>query len=262
MDRYIRHRPQGGLDEPAFSRFPTWMWRNEEVEGFVEWLRRHNGTIPDAHNRVGFYGLDLYNLRSSIAAVLDYLDRADPETARLARDRYGCLSPWQRDPAAYGEAALGAGFKACEKAVVEMLQELLKKRLSYLERDGEEWLDVQQNARLIAAAEEYYRTLYYGSTSSWNLRDRQCSRRFRRSCAARTKRQGGGLGAQLTYRQRLGDGDGPVWRVERRPTLPRGLRSDAALIGFGTDQGDGRGGVGLGRADGDQAGPPIPCGKL
>ena len=33
VDRYIRHRPQGGMDEPAFSRFPTWMWRNEEVRG-------------------------------------------------------------------------------------------------------------------------------------------------------------------------------------------------------------------------------------
>ena len=98
VDRFIRHRPQDGMDEPAFSRFPTWMWRNEEVEGFVGELRRHNEGIPDARDRVGFYGLDLYNLRSSIAAVLNYLDRVDPETARLARERYGCLSPWQRDP--------------------------------------------------------------------------------------------------------------------------------------------------------------------
>src|SRR3954469_6128681 len=185
VDRYIGHRPQIGLDEPAFSRFPTWMWRNEEVEGFVEWLRRHNGTIPDAHDRVGFYGLDLYNLRSSIAAVLDYLDRVDPDTARLARERYGCLSPWQSDPTSYGEAALSAGSKACEKAVVEMLHELLKNRLSYLKQDVEEWLDVQQNARLIAAAEEYYRTLYYGSTNSWNLRDRHMFETLQAVMAAR-----------------------------------------------------------------------------
>ena len=110
---------------------------------------------------MGFYGLDLYNLRSSIAAVLDYLDRVDRETARLARERYGCLCPGNAIRPLM-EKPHSAGFKACEKAVLEMLQELLKKRLSYLKQDGEEWLDVQQNARLIAAAEEYYRTLYYG----------------------------------------------------------------------------------------------------
>jgi protein-L-isoaspartate(D-aspartate) O-methyltransferase len=238
VDRYIRHRPQGGLDEPAFSRFPTWMWRNEEVQGFVEWLHRHNGTIPDAHDRVGFYGLDLYNLRSSIAAVLEYLDRVDPETARLARDRYGCLSPWQRDPTAYGEAALGAGFKACEKAVVEMLQELLKNRLSYLKRDGEEWLDVQQNARLIAAAEEYYRTLYYGSTSSWNLRDRHMFETLQAILAAR-----GPKAKAVVWAHNSHIGNASATEMGRYGELNIGqlcrkaFSSDVELVGFGTDRG-------------------------
>jgi protein-L-isoaspartate(D-aspartate) O-methyltransferase len=238
VDRYIRHRRQIGLDEPAFSRFPTWMWRNEEVEGFVEWLRRHNGTIPNAHERVGFYGLDLYNLRSSIAAVLDYLDRVDPETARLARERYGCLSPWQRDPTAYGEAALGPGFKACEKAVLEMLQELLKNRLSYLKQDGEEWLDVQQNARLIAAAEEYYRTLYYGSTNSWNLRDRHMFETLQAILTAR-----GPKAKAVVWAHNSHIGNASATEMGRYGELNIGqlcreaFGSDAALVGFGTDRG-------------------------
>jgi protein-L-isoaspartate(D-aspartate) O-methyltransferase len=238
VDRYIGHRPQVGLDEPAFSRFPTWMWRNEEVEGFVEWLRRHNATIPDGQDRVGFYGLDLYSLRSSVAAVLDYLDRHDPEAARLARERYGCLSPWQRDPASYGEAALSAGFKACEKAVLEMLRELLKKRLSYLKQDGADWLDVQQNARLIAAAEEYYRTLYYGSTNSWNLRDRHMFETLQAVMAAR-----GPQAKAVVWAHNSHLGNAAATEVGRYGELNVGQLCreaygvDVALVGFSTDRG-------------------------
>jgi protein-L-isoaspartate(D-aspartate) O-methyltransferase len=238
VDRFIRHRPQDGMDEPAFSRFPTWMWRNEEVEGFVGGLRRHNEGIADAQDRVGFYGLDLYNLRSSIAAVLNYLDRVDPETARLARERYGCLSPWQRDPTAYGEAALGAGFKACEKAVVGMLQDLLKNRLSYLHRDGAEWLDVQQNARLIAAAEEYYRTLYYGAANSWNLRDRHMFETLQAILEAR-----GPQAKAVVWAHNSHIGNASATEMGRYGELNIGqlcreaFGSQAALVGFGTDRG-------------------------
>lgn len=238
VDRFIRHRPPGSPDEPAFSCFPTWMWRNVEVEGFIDWLRRHNGTIPDRQDRVGFYGLDLYNLRSSIAAVLEYLDRIDPETAGMARERYGCLSPWQRDPTSYGEAALEAGFKACEKAVVGVLQDLLKKRLAYLNQDEAEWLDVQQNARLIAAAEEYYRTLYYGSTSSWNLRDRHMFETLQSILAARGPRSKAVVWAHNSH-----IGDASATEMGRYGELNIGqlcreaFGEDVALVGFGTDRG-------------------------
>jgi protein-L-isoaspartate(D-aspartate) O-methyltransferase len=238
VDRFIRHRPPHSPDEPAFSRFPTWMWRNVEVEGFVEWLRRHNGTIPSRQDRVGFYGLDLYNLRSSIAAVLEYLDRVDPETARLARERYGCLSPWQRDPTSYGEAALEAGFEACEKAVVGVLQDLLKKRLADLNHDEAEWLDVQQNARLVAAAEEYYRTLYSGSTSSWNLRDRHMFETLQSILAARGPRSKAVVWAHNSH-----IGDASATEMGRYGELNIGqlcreaFGADVALVGFGTDRG-------------------------
>jgi protein-L-isoaspartate(D-aspartate) O-methyltransferase len=55
--------------------------------------------------------------------------------------------------------------------VVRTLTELLAKRKTYSERDGERFLDAEQNARLIANAERYYRIMYYGSRASWNLRD-------------------------------------------------------------------------------------------
>src|SRR4051794_8755898 len=107
VDRYVRHRSSRAPQEPPFQRFPTWMWRNTDVDAFVGWLRRHNETV-NAKRRTGFYGLDLYNLSGSIAAVLDYLNAIDPAAAAVARERYGCLTPWQKDPATYGRALLSS----------------------------------------------------------------------------------------------------------------------------------------------------------
>jgi erythromycin esterase-like protein len=85
------------------------MWRNTDVEAFLLWLRRHNTARP-MEQRAGFYGLDLYNLSASMRAVIDYLERIDPEMAKVARRRYGCLTPWQESPQTYGREALYAGY--------------------------------------------------------------------------------------------------------------------------------------------------------
>ena len=170
VDHYVRHLEYPPSEWTAFARFPTWMWRNEEVRTFVEWLRSHNAALNPA-KRVAFHGLDLYSLYDSIRAVLKYLDEVDPATARAARERYGCLTPWQSDPATYGHAALTGAYPTCESEVAVVLLDLMHKRRAYVERDGERFMDAVQNARLIANAEQYYRIMYYGSRASWNLRD-------------------------------------------------------------------------------------------
>jgi protein-L-isoaspartate(D-aspartate) O-methyltransferase len=170
IDHYVRHLEFPASEWTAFARFPRWMWRNAEVRNFVDWLRARNAAYTLAQ-RTAFYGLDLYSLYTSITEVLRYLDRVDPEAARLARQRYGCLTPWQNDPAAYGQAALSAGYRTCEKNVIEMLRDIHKKQDLYMISDGEKYNDVINNARLIASAERYYRIMYYGSRASWNLRD-------------------------------------------------------------------------------------------
>jgi len=170
VDHYVRHFQYPPSEWTAFARFPTWMWRNTEVRDFVSWLRKHNGTVEKS-KRVAFHGLDLYSLYDSIRSVLNYLDEVDPQSASVARERYGCLTPWQRDPATYGHAALTGSYPTCEADVVRALTDLLAKRRAYAEHDGERFLDAEQNARLIANAERYYRIMYYGSRASWNLRD-------------------------------------------------------------------------------------------
>ncbi|MFX0541460.1 erythromycin esterase family protein [Roseovarius sp. S4756] len=170
IDRHIRQKPYEAMSGTPFARFPTWMWRNKEFDSFMHFLAQHNRARP-MEDRVAFYGLDLYNMNASMAAVLSYLDKTDDQAAALARERYACLAPWARTPAAYGRAALTQGFSLCEKAVTQILVDLLKKQLEYNSKDGDRFFDAAQNARLVANAERYYRVMYHGSALSWNLRD-------------------------------------------------------------------------------------------
>jgi len=170
IDRFIRHRPRREGEEAAFQRFPTWMWRNAEVDDFVRWLHQWNEGRAEGE-QAGFYGLDLYNLSGSMRAVIDYLKDVDPEASEIARARYACLQPYSRNPAAYGAIALSEGYARCEKQVLAMLRDLQANRMEYSYNDGMEWLDAAANARLVANAEAYYRAMYHGSAESWNLRD-------------------------------------------------------------------------------------------
>ena len=170
IDRYVRHRPWREGEMMAFDRFPTWMWRNREFDGFIRWLHDHNANR--AYERMtGFYGLDLYNLGASMRAVVDFLEREDPELARVAHRRYGCLEPWAEEPQLYGRNAMMEGYGRCEVGVLEMLKDLLQKQVDCLAPDCDEWLDAAANARLVKDAEAYYRVMYQGSAASWNLRD-------------------------------------------------------------------------------------------
>ncbi|OTB01748.1 hypothetical protein M426DRAFT_265688 [Hypoxylon sp. CI-4A] len=187
VDRYVRQRPgpakQASVEpakmaeiagrEQAFMRFPTWMWRNTEVHDFIEWLRDYN-LNQDTHktDSIGFYGLDLFSLGESMRAVIDYLQSIDEEMADVARDRYGGLMSWG-DPKEYGLEALVSAFRGYEEEVVDMLQDLLSKRLEYSAEfwDSEEFHSGEQNARLVKSAEQYFKTMFYGRRESWNLRE-------------------------------------------------------------------------------------------
>jgi erythromycin esterase-like protein len=170
IDRYVRHRPWREGELTAFERFPTWMWRNTDVDAFIRWLRSHNEQRP-YEGMCGFYGLDLYNLSGSMRAVIDFLEQQDPELARLAHKRYGCLEPWAEEPQLYGRNALLEGYARCEVGALQMLRDLLQRQVDCFAPECDEWLDAAANARLVKNAEAYYRVMYHGSAESWNLRD-------------------------------------------------------------------------------------------
>jgi erythromycin esterase-like protein len=181
VNRFVRgaediEDAQAALDH--FERFPAWMWRNADVLDFVGWLRARNDEEPP-ERRVGFYGLDLYSLHESIAVVLQYLDRVDPAAAERARHRYECFDWVGGDAQTYGYAVTLGRAESCEDEVVTQLTELRRRGKAYLSRDGrparEDLFEAEQNARLVANAEEYYRAMFRGNVVSWNLRDQHMS---------------------------------------------------------------------------------------
>ena len=179
VHRYVRGASNDRRANEAlsgFRRFPTWMWRNTVVVEFVDWLREFNQHVDPKKALAGFYGMDLYSLHASIDAVLSYLQKVDPDAARRARLRYACFDHFSREPQEYGYAATVSATESCESAVVEQLTEMQRKAADFLSRDGavatEELFFAEQNARLVKNAEQYYRSMFRGRASSWNLRDR------------------------------------------------------------------------------------------
>jgi erythromycin esterase-like protein len=179
INRYVRgaediHNAQSALAE--FVRFPSWMWRNEVMVEFVDWLRQHNARISSPSARIGFYGLDLYSLQASIQAVIQYLEKIDPPAAERARLYYGCFDHLAEEPQQYGYASSIGLTEPCEQDVVQQLINLRRRSYDYIKRDGfvmeEEYFCAEQNAKVVVGAEEYYRTMFKGRVSSWNLRDR------------------------------------------------------------------------------------------
>lgn len=238
INHYVRDLQGLPGEWSAFSRFPSWMWRNQEVQTFVDWLYQHNQQIADPDKRIGFYGLDLYSLYTSIDAVLDYLDQVDPEAAKVARERYGCLTPYQADPATYARAALSKRFEECEEGVVAMLSDLLKRRLEYSTSDGDRFMDAVQNARLIASAERYYRSMYSGYSASWNLRDQHM---FETLEALLAHHGGESKAIVWEHNSHIGDASATDMVVRGQLNVGQLCREEfgdrAFLVGFGTHTG-------------------------
>ena len=239
VHRYVMNQgddadARGALGD--FKRFPAWMWRNTVVVDFVEWLK---GT------GAGFYGIDLYSLYASIEAVLEYLGRVDPDAAARARSRYACFEHFGEDPQKYGYASTSGMAESCEDDVVKQLLELRARAADYARRDGqaaqEEFFFAEQNARLARNAERYYRSMFRGRVSSWNLRDEHMTETIEELVRHLRKRVDKPKVVVWAHNSHLGDARATEmgWQGELNvgQLVRERFRNDAYLIGFSTYDG-------------------------
>lgn len=250
-DAYRVHRYVCGADvdgdaEEAlrdFRRFPSWMWRNSAVVDLVGWLRDHNDRRPGGAPPAGFYGLDLYSLHASMAAVVAHLERVDPAAATRARQRYACLEPFAGDRGPeYGRAVLHGVSEPCRRAVIEELVELRREAGRRLALDGvvaeEDEFCAEQNATVVAQAEEYYRTMFGDRAGSWNLRDRHMADTLDRLVAHLGRH--GAPAKIVVWAHNSHVGDARATEAARRGELTLGQlarerhAADAVLVGFTT----------------------------
>ena len=173
VNRYVKDLRDAGRDAQsvlhAFERWPTWMWANREIVSLVDWLHRHNGSLPEPR-KVGFYGLDVYSLWDSMRAVMEYLTRLDPSLATAARRAYNCFEPFAEDVQEYARATALVPT-SCEDEAVAVLRALRSNAASFREDGREGYFDAEQNALVARNAERYYRTMVRGGPASWNVRD-------------------------------------------------------------------------------------------
>ncbi len=243
VTRYVRGARDDADAEEAlggFRRFPTWMWRNAEILDFVGWLRSHNDRRGLADG-VGFYGLDLYSRDASVAEVIAYLEKVDPVAAEEARGRYACFEQFGGEQT-YGRAVSFGISESCRRGVVAQLTELQRHSDEYLRRDGLAAEDEQfyaiQNARLVASAEEYYRSMFGEAASSWNLRDRHMADTLDRLDRHLTRH--GERARIVVWEHNSHIGDARMTEMSRRGELNVGQLvrerrvDDVVLVGFTT----------------------------
>lgn len=173
ISQWVRGRADAALDAREvlrrFERWPTWMWANDDVADFLDWLRDWN-LARGEQDRVGFYGLDVYSLWDSLRLIMDWLDENAPEALEAATRAWQCFQPYGQDPHRYARRA-GLVPQSCEGEVVSLLVEVVR-RAADRPADGDSALDVTQNAAIAVEAERYYRVMIRGDRESWNIRDR------------------------------------------------------------------------------------------
>ena len=252
VNRYVRGT--GGDQSPeealrGFQRFPAWMWRNTVVRDFVGWLRWHNGRCTaDGRRQTGFYGLDLYSLHRSMDEVIGYLEQVDPAAAARARARYACFDHSDgEDGQAYGYAAAFGAGPNCERQAVEQLIELQRNTAEYLRHDGEpaedELFYAQQNAVTVRNAEAYYRGMFRGRVTSWNMRDAHMAQTLT-ALLGHLDRHGGPEPAKVVvwaHNSHVGDARATEVSADGQLTIGQLAREqfgeDCRLIGFSTYRG-------------------------
>ncbi|MGZ8801630.1 MAG: erythromycin esterase family protein, partial [Mycobacterium sp.] len=252
VNRYVRGLGNDGSATEAlsgFERFPAWMWRNTVVRDFVDWVHGHNQHRRESGGRqTGFYGLDLYSLHRSMQEVIGYLENVDALAAARARDRYACFDHTSADDGqAYGfAAAFGAGL-SCERQAVDQLVEMQRDALHYARQDGllaeDEVFYAQQNAQTVRNAEVYYRAMFGGRVTSWNLRDQHMAQTLH-ALLAHQDRHGESEPARIVvwaHNSHVGDARATEVGTDGQLTLGQLVRErygeDSRLIGFTTYSG-------------------------
>ena len=248
VNRYVQGAPDDADAVDAlggFERFPQWMWRNADVLDFVGWMRSHNDRQGAAGRKVGFYGLDLYSLHASMEAVVAYLDKTDPPAAQRARKHYACFDHFEGHVQSYGLAA-GLGLQpSCEDAVVRVLTEMRQRAIEHQHGRGHAASDAAfcaaQNATVVKNAEQYYRSMFRGKVSSWNLRDQHMMDTLLASTEHLGRSHSPAKVVVWAHNSHLGDASATAMHERGELNLGQLVRErfgrEALLVGFTTHHG-------------------------
>lgn len=174
LNRYVKGLPGAASSArevlQALDRWPLWMWGNDEVVAFAEWIRDFNQGKP-IEKRVGFYGMDVYDEWRSKEMILSYLSEYNQTLYQKASSLLDCFLPFDKDSWTYARG-LTQGYDDCSNAM-EQLLDMIKSGRDKLENMSDDtYFSLVQHAMVARHAEQFYRksATRANDASAWNSR--------------------------------------------------------------------------------------------
>jgi erythromycin esterase len=168
INMYVKHKPDApeNIDEAmeSFTRWPLWMWKNEEVKELVQWMRDYNSD-RSAEERVGFYGIDVYDNYNVMEDVLEWISDIDSDLGRSASNAYSCMTRFS-EAGDYIRMVSQTG-QNCSEDLVEVLE--IVRSLEGRTNDWE-FFRAEHGAKVAINAEQHYRGNLQRDATSWNKR--------------------------------------------------------------------------------------------
>jgi erythromycin esterase len=172
INEYVKHKPNapGSLESAmeSIDRWPLWMWRNLEFQSLVEWLHDYNRNLP-MDERVGLYGIDVYNNRAAKQDVISWIERLDPDLAVRAERSYSCKTRFS-DTGDYIRMVGQTGDDCSED--MENVLEWVRSLENHPDANRWDYFRAEHGAKVAINAEKHYRGNLYRDGSSWNDRAR------------------------------------------------------------------------------------------
>ena len=150
-----------------YNRWPTWLWANYEVASLVSWLNEYNQNIS-SNNKVGFYGLDLFNIAEAANEIIPFLKPSDTAAMNAVKKLQECFKPYANDEQQYSKI-LSRQFNTCKESAYHLFQTihgLAFKKLNTPEID----FAMDQNGNVVFDGELYFRTRA-NAVDAWNFRE-------------------------------------------------------------------------------------------
>lgn len=173
LNRYVKNKRGAGNSArevlSGLERWPTWMWKNEEVAALAEWLRKHNDNLPE-EKKVGFYGMDVYDEWHSKEKVLEILEKVNPKILKYVQNQYDCFNPYKGRSWDYARA-VKMGRRDCSESTENVVKFIRNNREKFDVLSDDEYFYLLQNAIVVHNAEEFYRESVVSEDAvSWNSR--------------------------------------------------------------------------------------------
>lgn len=173
LNRYVKNLPGAAESAKevlmALDRWPQWMWGNHEIINLAEWLRQHNDNLSQ-EEKVGFYGMDVYDEWTSAIAIKNMLKVYDTKLFEKVDELYSCFDPYLENIWFYARD-VGAGNVDCSPKTQEVVDIIKRKKNLFKSSSEYDYFYLLQNAKVVLNAERFYRLSVIGNRQdAWNAR--------------------------------------------------------------------------------------------